>query len=559
MAYRTTKKYEKNETIILAFDIGTTHTYQNGEAQYFGAEAREYIDEDEYEIARWFKLHLHPDSMKFGQLSELEIPSLPSGVSLPQVYADFIRYIYNGTKEFFISNTPNGQHIWSRLKDQMPIIFCTPNGWDMSEHAFLTQAAIQAGITDPSNAEDRLWFLTEGEASVHYSLAHTKTAEWLKMDTIFAVTDAGGSTVDSTLYCCRRESPLVLEEVCASACVQAGGVYVDRAVEDLLKHKLANSNYGDEETISLMVRQFEQKTKRTFDGSQTSNIIHFGTPRDNDKNHGIVKGKLTLGRDDVGAAYTRVISNITESCRTLLGNRNVQHLLLVGGFGESPYLRQQLKNIFDERRTQVVTIDEPSKKAAADGAVIWYLTQLVEARAARFDYGIICAENYDRNLHVRFEDKRFVSQDGIEIFWKFNVLIPKDTIFTHQWSLAFEGRRGFTEQPTATSLGNCGMEVFVWRGSGPRPYALDPITSNPYLGSKPISGLDSHFSVRADLRALAGSIESGWNQRTEMPFWFVQHTLDLYFRDMKLSARLRWEEKGVERTGPATIIPVTKL
>ncbi|KAG8767104.1 hypothetical protein FRC15_005917, partial [Serendipita sp. 397] len=26
MAYRSTKKYERNETIILAFDIGTTHS-----------------------------------------------------------------------------------------------------------------------------------------------------------------------------------------------------------------------------------------------------------------------------------------------------------------------------------------------------------------------------------------------------------------------------------------------------------------------------------------------------------------------------------------------------
>ncbi|KAG8821142.1 hypothetical protein FRC17_009911, partial [Serendipita sp. 399] len=301
MAYRATKKHEKKETIILAFDIGTTHSavsfsyaypgefpdvrsvvkwpgqpeasgdskiptivaYQGGEAKEFGAEAREHLDNDEYEIARWFKLHLHPESMKSRQFStgleELEIPPLPLGVTLSQLYADFIRYIYKETKEFFVNNTPNGQFVWSRLEGRMPIIFCTPNGWDMSEHAFLRKAAIRAGIVTDSAANDRLLFITEGEASVHYSLAHTKTAEWLKEGTIFAVTDAGGSTVDSTLYRCRRERPLVLEEVCASACVQAGGVYVDRAMEDILRHKLVNSTYSDAETISLMARQFEQK------------------------------------------------------------------------------------------------------------------------------------------------------------------------------------------------------------------------------------------------------------------------------------------------------------
>ncbi|KAG8813629.1 hypothetical protein FRC17_001476 [Serendipita sp. 399] len=386
MAYRTTKIYKKDETIVLAFDIGTTHStntssvvtsdvyeltqapchslmlilesaqtydqsvsvynptgsnaqnslnpqiptivaYQGGEAKLFAAEAREHLDSDEYQIARWFKLHLHPESMKSSHRSagrdELEIPSPPPGVSLPQVYADFIQYLYKGTKDFFVNNTPNGQRIWSRLEGTMPMIFCTPNGWDISEHDFLTQAAIRAGIVDPSKAAERLWFITEGEASVHYSLAHTQTAEWLKGETIFAVTDADGSTVDSTLYRCRGKRPLVLEEVCASACVQAGGVYVDRAIEGLLKQRLADTNYRDTETISLMTQQFEQKTKRTFDGSQLSNVIQFGTPRDNDKEHNIAKGKLTLNRDEVGAAYTGVISNITRSCRELLGNRDV--------------------------------------------------------------------------------------------------------------------------------------------------------------------------------------------------------------------------------------------
>lgn len=67
----------------------------------------------------------------------------------------------------------------------------------------------------------RLEFVTEGEASVHYALAHTQSQAWLTKDTLFAVTDAGGSTVDSTLYECKKTSPeLVLEEVCASECVQ---------------------------------------------------------------------------------------------------------------------------------------------------------------------------------------------------------------------------------------------------------------------------------------------------------------------------------------------------
>jgi hypothetical protein len=30
--------------------------YQNGEAKYFGAEARDYLGDEEYEVAKWFKV-----------------------------------------------------------------------------------------------------------------------------------------------------------------------------------------------------------------------------------------------------------------------------------------------------------------------------------------------------------------------------------------------------------------------------------------------------------------------------------------------------------------------
>jgi hypothetical protein len=162
-------------------------------------------------------------------LPTIEIPPLPPSTTLKKVYADFLKYMFTTTRSFFESNTPNGKSIWSRLEGQLILILCTPNGWDTSQQAFLREAVVTAGImtntqTDELVAEGRrrrLEFVTEGEASVHYALAHTQSHAWLSKGTMFAVTDAGGSTVDSTLYECKKTSPeLVLEEVCASECVQ---------------------------------------------------------------------------------------------------------------------------------------------------------------------------------------------------------------------------------------------------------------------------------------------------------------------------------------------------
>ena len=94
---------------------------------------------------------------------------------------------------------------------------------------------------------------------------------------MFAVVDAGGSTVDSTLYECKKITPkLILEEVCASECVQAGSVFIDRAARHMLVAKLHGSRFCDEACIQEILGEFERKTKRKFDGTQVSSIIKFG-------------------------------------------------------------------------------------------------------------------------------------------------------------------------------------------------------------------------------------------------------------------------------------------
>ncbi len=93
----------------------------------------------------------------------------------------------------------------------------------------------------------------------------------------FAVVYAGGSTVDSTLYECKETTPkLILEEVCASECVQAGSVFIDRAARHMLEAKLKGGLFSDDAYIKIILGEFEKRTKRKFDGTQVSSIIKFG-------------------------------------------------------------------------------------------------------------------------------------------------------------------------------------------------------------------------------------------------------------------------------------------
>jgi hypothetical protein len=204
-----------------------------------------------------------------------QIPRLPSGVTLMQVYADFLGYLFEHTREFFETRTPNGKDIWSRLQNDIVIVLTTPNGWDTRQQHFLQKAVVKAKLTREDDVDKRIEFITESEASVHFALPHTKTHTWLKPGTTFMVTDAGGSTVDSVLYECQAIDPkLVLREVCASDCVQVGilyflrlwlievqtgGVFVDQAAQRLFTERFKKSRFGGSDFINDMVKGFEAK------------------------------------------------------------------------------------------------------------------------------------------------------------------------------------------------------------------------------------------------------------------------------------------------------------
>lgn len=181
-----------------------------------------------YNLVKWFKLHLHPRSMQFESSATLvsslehlslgsappppivpdfEVPSLPPGVTIGQVYSSFLRYLVGAARSWFVDHTPQGgEQIWDCLIGSADIIFATPDGWADEEQMLIRRVMREAGVM----AE--IEFLREAEACVHFSLQESQ--EWLKVSrtlmsssaelidwlpqsgSIFTVADLGGSTCD---------------------------------------------------------------------------------------------------------------------------------------------------------------------------------------------------------------------------------------------------------------------------------------------------------------------------------------------------------------------------
>jgi hypothetical protein len=155
-----------------------------GVAQAFGAEAYA-IDSDEgesngWKLARYFKLHLHPlDTIK--TRGKIDLHPLP--LPIDKIYADFFRYIYAHTQEFFKQREDQGSTIWQRLaqRNKIEFVIAHPNGWTGREQAFLRKAAVDGGLVSQSNAQEAVHMITEAEASVHFVMIDGAAGDNLKV------------------------------------------------------------------------------------------------------------------------------------------------------------------------------------------------------------------------------------------------------------------------------------------------------------------------------------------------------------------------------------------
>ncbi|KAG8737710.1 hypothetical protein FRC10_007909 [Ceratobasidium sp. 414] len=223
----------------------------------------------------------------------------------------------------------------------MDIIIAHPNGWGIHEQEFLRTAALNAGFADGGGGSDRIHFL---------------------------------------------------EEMCASDCVQAGAIFVDKSAEVHFQEVLGGAGFPEadiKEYVSRGVKDFENTTKRAFRDASTDQSIEMAGTRLNNATIRVRRGRMTLPGTTVESFFKYCTKEIISSVNMQLVSASapVSLVILVGGFGESPYLREQLKARFSSG-CQIITTNEATSKAVADGALIWHCANSVVSRAPRYSFGI---------------------------------------------------------------------------------------------------------------------------------------------------------------------------
>jgi len=526
---------------------------KNGKAVSFGAEAlqldtAEKAEEEEWQLARHFKLHLHPEAMK--QRHNLKVQPLPTGISLQTIYTDFMVYLMKHTQEFFESRILDGGKVWDELHKDMTIVIAHPNGWTVKEQNFLRKAAVAARYTSEAKAHAQIHFVSEAEASVHFCMFHSDLHNRLNPNVNFIVCDAGGSTVDTTAYCVKTASPMLeLEEKKASACVQAGAVFVDLECEKYLTGVMNELGLPKEERddyLRIGVKDFESSAKKAFDSAEKEHRVDLGCRlvRPDLK---IRRGAITLSGETIQTFFDNCVEETVASIRQQMSGLQPKHILLVGGFGDSPYLRQTLLSEFNSAGCQVTVANDATSKAVADGAVIWCAKLSVTSRATRVPYGVEINDPYDskdadhagRTVHRHDAGYDYVTGKWSQIVGKGVIMGAAEAMRESYW------RSYKTASPR---LNNFTVTMFAWTAENEVP--------NRWLRDKNgriNRGYEEICQVEADLSGMRQALKKKTGRDGE--YYYLDFTMALQFGGTELQAFVEWEQDGETRTGPASILP----
>ena len=133
-----------------------------------------------------FKLHLRPKTKSAAYVTD-KILALPKGKTAIDVFADFLRYLYQCAQKYIEETYPNGVSLLENLRPTSEFVLAHPNGWEGAQQSMMRRAAVTAGlIPDSAAGHARLSFVTEGEASLHFCIQHGLTNEAIKVRNLSA-------------------------------------------------------------------------------------------------------------------------------------------------------------------------------------------------------------------------------------------------------------------------------------------------------------------------------------------------------------------------------------
>ncbi|KAI0860930.1 hypothetical protein F4860DRAFT_477216 [Xylaria cubensis] len=266
-------------------------------------------------------------------------------------------------------------------------------------------------------AETTISLLSEPEAAAISALRELDRGSIRDGDT-FVVVDAGGGTVDLITYTVDSLFPMLkVNEATVGTGDLCGGAFVNLRFQQFLTAKLQNEPDWDTDILHRALEDFETR-KRSFSlaalaENRTYKIDVVGLTQNIEA--GVLRnGRYVLNSSDLHMFYERYILRIIQLIKEqiVMCHNPIRAILLVGGFGQSMYVRERVERAIGEDKSIQAPMEilQPPNGwlSVARGAVMKGIAEVmpedydipvVMSRAARKHYGYEVGVRFDSNVH----------------------------------------------------------------------------------------------------------------------------------------------------------------
>uniref|UniRef100_A0A3Q4HV26 Heat shock protein family A (Hsp70) member 12A.2 n=1 Tax=Neolamprologus brichardi TaxID=32507 RepID=A0A3Q4HV26_NEOBR len=345
-----------------------------------------------------------------------------------KVFTETLRYLKDDALRTIAENTAGRKFIASDFT-WVPTV---PAIWDPSAKQFMREAATQAGIV-PEGKEDSLVIALEPEAASvwcrklpadgfiaenHGNITLEKTP-----GTQYIVVDCGGGTIDITVH--EVLDGGALKELHKASGNDLGGQSVDGKFKEFLREIFSHGVWDEYERrfpseVQKIMYEFTL-FKRKDDDVEMSCSFNLGKlaqkKKEIEKFFESVRGAswdegaIKISKERLRSFFAESLKGITESLREILKKHlHIEYILLVGGYAESPILRQHVIDQFGDQ-CKVLCPCKPQEAIVMGAVEFGRNPAVVASRKSAFTYGFAVAEKFDPSKHR--EDKKFISTGGV--------------------------------------------------------------------------------------------------------------------------------------------------
>ncbi|KZM20382.1 ATP binding [Ascochyta rabiei] len=360
----------------------------------------------------WFKLQLMLSGNTY--IDPINLPPLPPGKSEIDVAADYLFHLRQAMRNQLQKTLGE---VFNREERNIRYYLTVPAIWNDAGKAATRAAAIQAGFLRDEN-DNRLTLITEPEAAAMFC---SKTGLLnLKMHDAVLIVDCGGGTVDLIAYEVEEEQPFSVAECTAGSGDSCGSTALNRNFSNILRAKIRKMKLPDGsktagKVYAKCIMDFENRIKADFRNNGQKWAVDVGIEAEFPE-AGIEEGYMTFTNEEILQCFEPVVNRILELVRNQIiaiqaQNRALQNVLVVGGFGASEYLFQQIKLHVPPQFQSKVVRPMDSVAAIVKGAVTAGITErIVTHRVARRHYLMATLQPFKEGHHP--EQYRVPSLDG---------------------------------------------------------------------------------------------------------------------------------------------------